>query len=146
MEIYKAKDYDSIFAVVPSYFSSDRKYIRVRQEKNFYGSYLVLDTRTAMDAHPPQIELRLGMSSSYQSYAALWIRGKEHEVYALGKTTGHGYHKPSAALSDALSEAGITLSSNIDGRGDSAIVSALSSISSSIGMDPETTIIIHCYA
>ena len=45
-----------------------------------------------------------------------------------GNAKGYGYHKDSAALSAALDSAGITLSEDIDGRGDGTMRDALTAI------------------
>lgn len=50
-----------------------------------------------------------------------------------GKATGYGYHKGSAALERALYSAGIKLSADIDGRGDSAVRDALVAIGVALG-------------
>lgn len=59
-----------------------------------------------------------------------------------GKASGCGYHKASAAMQAAITSAGITLTEDIDGRGDSAIDSALRAIAIATGADPVTVTII----
>ena len=57
----------------------------------------------------------------------LWTNGG-HNANASGWASGYGYHKGSAALSDALSNAGIELSEDIAGCGERAMREALLAI------------------
>lgn len=51
----------------------------------------------------------MGRSSSASSvYCALWVHGDRH-TSGRGVASGHGYHKQSAALGDAIRSAGIEL-------------------------------------
>lgn len=65
-------------------------------------------------------------------YATVSIHFGEYHANGYGKAGGGGYHKPSAAIGDALRCAGIELLNPIDGRGESAIEAALYSIASYI--------------
>jgi len=64
-------------------------------------------------------------------YAAVWIRGSS--VSGRGKASGYGYHKVSAAIAEALGNAGIKLSEDISGRGDSSVCDALTAIAAALG-------------
>ena len=64
------------------------------------------------------------------------LRWKERS--GTGYAGGGGYHKPSAALSAALDSAGVTLDSDIDGRGDSAIREAAEACARALGYDTFT--------
>lgn len=72
------------------------------------------------------------------AYCALWIHGSNAYGRGAGKAVGYGYHKPSAALQDAISDAGITLHERtgkrayINGVGDSAMVEALEAIARAV--------------
>lgn len=57
----------------------------------------------------------------------LWTNGR-HNANASGTASEYGYHRGSAALADAIRNAGIELSENISGRGDDAIREALLAI------------------
>lgn len=57
----------------------------------------------------------------------LWTRGG-HNANASGCASGYGYHKGSAALADAIRNAGIKLTENISGCGDDAMREALLAI------------------
>ena len=57
----------------------------------------------------------------------LWTDG-EHNANASGWASGYGYHKGSAALADAIRNAGIELTDNISGCGDATMREALLAI------------------
>ena len=57
----------------------------------------------------------------------LWTDGS-HNANASGWASGYGYHKGSAALADAISNAGIKISENIAGCGERAMREALLAI------------------
>lgn len=57
----------------------------------------------------------------------LWTNGS-HNANASGWASGYGYHKGSAALADAISNAGIKLTDNISGCGNDAMREALLAI------------------
>lgn len=57
----------------------------------------------------------------------LWTNGG-HNANASGWASGYGYHKGSAALADAISNAGIKLTENISGCGKRAMHEALLAI------------------
>lgn len=66
-------------------------------------------------------------------YASIWVHGPEHFTSGTGKAGGYGYHKPSAAIGNAIESAGIELSKDIEGVGDGAIHEALGAIAESMG-------------
>ena len=68
-------------------------------------------------------------------YASIWVHGKDHQTSGTGKAGGYGYHKQSAAISEAIKSAGITLDKDISGMGDSAIEEALEAIAQALGFD-----------
>lgn len=51
-----------------------------------------------------------------------------------GRAGGGGYHKPSAALCAALSDAGVNLDENISGAGDGAMEAAIEAIAKAVGV------------
>lgn len=93
------------------------------------------------------IDARFYMSRSGDGaspvYCAMWVFGA-NEIYVSGKgkATGHGYHKSSAALQDAIDSAGFDLDQSIDGRGDSAMEEALQAIGHCVGADMSEFIIV----
>lgn len=75
-------------------------------------------------------------------YASIWTYGAGFDSSGYGRATGYGYHKASAALSDAIDSAGIVLSERIDGVGDIAIRRALEAIARAIAGDAADILII----
>lgn len=65
-------------------------------------------------------------------YACVWIHG-DIGTSGGGKAGGYGYHKASAALSYALTDAGVQLSEDIGGRGESAMTDALAAMAKALG-------------
>ena len=76
-------------------------------------------------------------------YASIWTYGAGFDISGHGRATGYGYHKASAALSEALDSAGIVLSERIDGLGDGASRRALEAIARAIAGDAAEILIIN---
>ena len=76
-------------------------------------------------------------------YASIWTYGAGFGISGHGRATGYGYHKASAALSEAIDSAGIVLSERIDGVGDGAIRRALEAIARAIAGDAAEILIIN---
>lgn len=76
-------------------------------------------------------EARIYMSASRSAErmtAILWVHGKNYAC-GSGVAGGCGYHKPSAAVGDAIESAGFELDTHfIGGRGESALVDALKAV------------------
>lgn len=70
------------------------------------------------------------------AYACLWIPSLPlaFDACGSGRATGCGYHRPSAALAEAIGNAGFTLSESISGAGESAMRQALLAIAECIGI------------
>ena len=68
------------------------------------------------------------------AYACIWIGSTSRTPYArgTGKAGGYGYHKESAALAQAISDAGIQLSQSISGVGDKAMREACEAIARAV--------------
>lgn len=71
-------------------------------------------------------------------YCSIWayastLKGGCINCSGKGKATGYGYDKFSAALGAAIESAGIELSDDINGRGESAITEALETITRKLG-------------
>ena len=78
----------------------------------------------------------MGRSPSASTvYASIWIYDEKHHTSGTGKAGGYGYHKASAAISEAIRSAGITLSEDISGRGDNAIEESLEAIAATLGFE-----------
>ena len=68
-------------------------------------------------------------------YCSLWIHCSPYYVSGRGKAGGYGYHKASAAFQEACDSAGIELSQQVDGRGDSMVKDALYAIGQALGFE-----------
>lgn len=73
-----------------------------------------------------------------RNYASIWIHGghgDKGDLYGAGHgwAGGYGYHRVSAAVSDALTSAGVKLSLDISGVGDEAIRTALEALAAHLG-------------
>ena len=73
-------------------------------------------------------------------YASVWIHANGTYTAGNGRACGYGYHKESAAIGSAITSAGITLSEDIDGRGDSGTRAALIAIGEALGLKQVTVI------
>jgi hypothetical protein len=67
-----------------------------------------------------------------RSYACLWVNGRSAWSSGSGFAGGGGYHKASAALQAAISNAGIHLDRSIDGVGQSAMEEAVRAIAEAV--------------
>ena len=81
-------------------------------------------------------------------YAAIWVNGAGIYTSGKGSAGGHGYHKISAAVGEAIKSAGIELYDNpygvqqyIDGIGNEAIEEAITAIAKAAGSQDELLII-----
>ena len=68
-------------------------------------------------------------------YCNVWTGDRRgmRRTSGYGFATGGGYHKESAALSSAIQSAGISLSEQIDGVGETAMTDALTAIARELG-------------
>jgi len=79
------------------------------------------------------VRVYMGKSASASTvYAAVWIRSEKWGV-GTGSAGGYGYDKGSSAIAEALSNAGVKLSMDIGGRGDSVVIEALKAIGAALG-------------
>lgn len=85
------------------------------------------------------ITVRIHCTKSHgRNYASIWIHGGHGDkgnLYGAGHgwAGGYGYHRVSAAVSDALNSAGVKLSHDIAGVGDEAIRTALEALAAHLG-------------
>ena len=83
-----------------------------------------------------RITARYYMSRSASAsviYCIIWIHGHKNAGSGSGSAGGYGYHKMSASLQSAISDAGIKLSMHIDGVGSEAEKNALFAIGKALG-------------
>lgn len=77
-----------------------------------------------------------------KTYACIWLASNCSWGGAIdcwrngsGSAGGYGYHRASAAASEAIYNAGITLSEDINGRGDLAMEEAVAAIARAMWVD-----------
>lgn len=116
--------------------------INHRKEKYFCSQYtavVIFDGKTAYDA----VTLRI-YATDAKCYCFIWtadnhkMSGRDGVMYCRagsGSVGGYGYHRASAAAQEAIYNAGITLSEDIAGRGDEAIMEAVRAIAAAIWHD-----------
>ena len=100
---------------------------KYRKEKGFYRQITMIDSRDGSAIVTARFYWP-GRDGASRCYACIWINGDSVYGHAGGYAGGYGYHKESAALSDAIGRAGVTLTEGIAGRGDSAMRDALQAI------------------
>lgn len=98
-----------------------------RCKNGYYKSLLVVD----LDNGNVKAEAKL-YQPAMTVYCCLWITGQNRQ--GSGSAGGYGYHFASAALSYAISNAGIALSEHIDGVGDGAMIAAMDAIGLALGL------------
>lgn len=90
-------------------------------------------------AMPERISARI-YGTGKQNTACLWINSTTKKfpdgvhVSGSGKAGGYGYHRPSAALGEAIGNAGFALSESISGRGETAMREALMAMAKALGV------------
>ena len=95
----------------------------------------------SLDTGDKPVLARLYWPGDVTCYCVLWTQGNGR---GEGKAAGYGYHKPSAALGAAISDAGIALSTPIGGHGDSAMESAILAIAQAIKPGRYIVHVAHC--
>lgn len=102
-----------------------------RKEKGFYRQISIICPRDGSSIVTARFYWP-GRDGASNCYACVWIWGGDSHGHGGGKAGGYGYHKESAALESALHNAGVYLSENIGGRGDSAIRDALTAVARAV--------------
>ena len=107
--------------------------------KNYgYKKELIQTFNVITDTLKEIITVRCYMGRSASAsvvYTSLWITTPDYHGSGTGKAGGYGYHKASAAISEAIRSAGIELDEDISGVGDRAIEDALEAIAQALGFD-----------
>lgn len=79
------------------------------------------------------IDCRVYFTRSFNTCTCcLWVHSKGIYLSGSGRAGGYGYDKRSAAIADAVYNAGIILDKHFDGAGDSAAENALMSIAKKV--------------
>ncbi len=105
-----------------------------RKENNgFAAEYSALFPTGHQEMDQPVV-LRLYWTAS-TCYACLWVNGREKDIHTQGsgKAGGGGHCKASAAAAYAITNAGFSLSQDIDGRGTEKIKDAVLAIAHVLG-------------
>lgn len=98
-----------------------------RRETGFYREIAVIDPKSGNAV----VTARIYWPGSV-AYCALWISSGDKWGRGQGKAGGGGYHKPSAALADAIRDAGIKLSHSVIAAGDTAMERACEAIARAV--------------
>ena len=108
-----------------------------RKEKHFVCEFAVLAPDKEQTAREGSYLSRPITARIYATnamhYACVWIGTGKFYSSGGGKAGGYGYHRASAALQNALDDAGIKLSEPIDGRGEQAMIDALAATAKVLG-------------
>lgn len=114
--------------------ATDRRNIEnYRRERSFYKAISLID----LDKGQEVASVRFyGPSSTVYCVAWLFVDGYRNLTSArgYGKASGGGYHKESAAMSEALQAAGVRFAEPIEGRGDGAMRDALQTLATHLGI------------
>ena len=108
------------------------------RNRELIHAYKVLDADepTVNGYASAYIDARLYMGRSRNAeyiYAIVWINGRDTYGHGIGSAGGYGYDKSSAAVGEAIDDAGIKLSARINGVGETAIREALLAVASALG-------------
>lgn len=100
-----------------------------RRESGFDREIAVLDPKTGQAI----LTARIYYPGSV-AYCSLWVSSRANGTYGRGqgKAGGYGYHKQSAALADAIADAGIVMSQHIGGVGETAMNEAVTAIAKAL--------------
>lgn len=101
--------------------------IRHRKENHFQDAYIgvVVDQGQLKKV----VDLRI-YGTQAMNYVCIWIHDDKNDVHVNGSGSagGYGYHRPSAALHEALNSMGVELTHAIAGRGESIMQEAVMAI------------------
>lgn len=112
---------------------STRNMTSYRRESSFYQELALID----LDRGESVAEFRFygpGATVYCVAWLNLWHYGIEASCRGMGKAGGYGYHKPSAAMGEALKDCGFTFAEEIHGVGDDAIRRAIVAIAEKVGI------------
>ncbi|MGV1944852.1 MULTISPECIES: hypothetical protein [unclassified Agrobacterium] len=114
--------------------ATDRRNIEsYRRERSFYKAISLID----LDKGQEVASVRFyGPNSTVYCVTWLFVDGYRALTSArgYGKASGGGYHKESAAMSEALQAAGVRLAEPIEGRGDGAMRESLQALAAHLGI------------
>jgi hypothetical protein len=110
-----------------------------KEGKCYFSSMQVIDLAAAPfhDGSAHAVICARLYGTGKMNFAALWINHAPGNLHTsgTGSAGGYGYHRPSAALGEAIRNTGFELSESISGRGESAMREALLAIAAAIGIE-----------
>lgn len=109
-----------------------------RKERYFYKE---LTAFTVLDGEIKTVATIRYYATDARHYAACWVHHYNGWGQGTGYAGGWGYCRESAAAAEALQAAGVKLSQDINGRGQSAVIEALEAIAAE--MYPGGQVYIH---
>ena len=109
-----------------------------RKKNNFMEQYTGF---ALIDGVLREIVILRIYGTNAKNYACLWYNNTDEWGSGSGSAGGYGYHRPSAAAQEAFEKAGVTLSEDINGRGDSAIREAVEALAKALF--PRKKVFIH---
>jgi hypothetical protein len=105
-----------------------------KESKCYFKEYAGIAINKTYNNLYPAVTIRTyQVSDAGNVYACIWINGNEIHTNGSGSAGGYGYDKKSAAVQEAINNAGFTLSENIAGRGSILIRAAVIAIGEAIG-------------
>lgn len=108
-----------------------------KEGKCFFNSYSIVTLDSA--ENNPQLKARTPVElrcygTGAKNFACLWVNASPLHASGSGSAGGYGYHRTSAAVSEAIQNAGFTLSESIGGVGEGAIRDALCAIADCLNL------------
>jgi len=125
--------------------STKRPENTIREARNYgdtketIGALTLVVCRGGQIHEPITVRYYKGRSSSATVvYCSVWIRDTRggEEYNATGKAKGYGFDRPSAALQDALENAGFVFSREFGGEGPQAAREAVLVVANALGWGP----------
>jgi hypothetical protein len=104
-----------------------------RRENSFWKSLTLIDLDRGRDVATVRF-YGSGATVYCVAWLHFWNYSPDKAGRGYGKAGGGGYHKPSAAMQEALERAGVWLAEPIAGRGDSAMHEAMHAIAERLGI------------
>ena len=114
-----------------------------KEKKCYFSSMQIIDlaAKPYADSRASAVVEARFYGTGCKNFSALWVHLPSSKKYpdglhtsGTGSAGGYGYHRPSAALAEAVRNAGFTLSECISGRGESSKREALLAIAAAIGV------------
>lgn len=105
-----------------------------KETKSYFKEYAGISINKTYNNLYPAVTIRTYQVGDTGSvYACIWINGNEIHATGSGVAGGYGYDKASAAVNEAIKNAGFELSESIAGRGSILIRAAVLAIGEAIG-------------